>query len=247
MGYTKIVQSGDVIEVYEYDKEVHYVPRQTNNSRRNVRNRQRNPNLSFRRNSSFKRAKKAFYRLVASNLQTKEIPAFITLTTFEETSITRAYLYLRYFTKNLKYYFGKDIIYVSVPEWQAKSGFIHFHTIIWGIPKEHQGKKLERTRRLFQNMWLRGYCDVRPCNDSSLAIAGYMAKYMAKAMQDKRLNNVRAYSSSYNVLRPSTAGGNTISSYLSEVIPQDATLDHVAIYDTIYLGRCHYKRVIKKQ
>lgn len=239
MGYTKIVQFGDVLEIYSYNKE-HHVQKHKRVIRRARRITSSGDSTQvIRRDSSLKRARVAFYRLVASNITREKTLTFITLTSFEKISITKAYKALGYFYKGLKKHYG-EIVAISVPEWQEKSDNIHFHCLIWGIPTEEVEK--ERNRRFLQGLWCRGYLDARIAKKKSLGIAGYMAKYMQKALSDKRLRNRRAYSSTHNVHRPVSYGSNSLASYAPEIVGRYHVLDIEKNYATMYLGNCLYKK-----
>lgn len=233
MGYTKVVQYGDIIEVSNYDKyvhtKIHRFPK--------ARNRRRSGAVFFRSQFSVKRAKTSFIRIAKGTLHRFGTPTFITLTNYEEVSITLAYAYLRTFFRNLQKTFG-DITYISVPEWQPTSGFIHFHCLVWGDFKGFD--KEERNSRVFQRCWARGYVDVLNATDAGEGIAFYMAKYMSKAYTDTRLGNRRAYSSSYNVSRPLSVGSNTLSTQLTQIIPVDVELTQTYTYGTQFLGDCEF-------
>lgn len=235
MGYTKVVYYGDIIEIYNYQKDVH--PKEIRTQSRRARS--RNPKSLLRSKESLKRAKTSFYRLVCANLHAKGTPSFITLTNFEEVSIVVAYEYLRSFTKNLRR-LNKNLAFITVPEWQ-KNGRIHFHCLFWGI--EEKILKEERKIRFIQRQWARGYADVLIARDASIRIAGYMAKYMSKAYEDRRLLNRRAYSSSYNVNRPIQAGGNSLSHRIIPNLPEDKTTITEYTYSTAYLGQCTFTQL----
>jgi len=248
MGYTKVIQSGDYIELYQYKKpryddisQHERTPRR--NSRKSLAYYMANPSKVFRSDSSIKRGKAAFFRLVATNLQGDEKPGLITLTLTQEFCITLGYKFLREFFKRLKKVKGDHIRYIAVPEWQPVSGFLHFHCLVWGLAEDDKvWQENERDRRNYQRLWLRGYADVCPGYDSSLALAGYMAKYMAESSDDKRLFNLRSYTTSGNIKRPLSAASNAMDDYLDMIIPTDAALQKIQSYETMWLGRCDYKQ-----
>jgi len=246
MGYTKYVFSGDFVEIYEYEK--YHVPTNQRHTRRKTRKKtafyNENLGIPFRNKRSIQRARKAFFRLVQANLKTTERPCFFTLTVEQECDVLVAYKALRDFIGRLRKKHGPKVRYISVPEWQSKSGFIHFHCLIWGIPEiNKEWERAERDRRNYQRQWLRGYCDVRVAENTSPRIAGYMAKYMFKAASDTRLRNIRAYSSGGPLQRPWQKGTNSGSDVLAVMIPVDNEVVSVGEYDTLWLGKCHYKQI----
>jgi len=251
MGYTRIVQSGHVLEVYEYEKELHlpdYWQKHVRKIRRHLGGKKRRKTetykgrdaVRYRSPRSISRAKQSFFRLVQSNLPRTENLAFITLTTHTNIDAVVAYRYLADFWARMRKNIANELTYISVPEWQKKSGNIHFHCLVWGLPSE--AIRSEGATRNVQRQWNRGYVDVRPAVNTSPAIAGYMAKYMGKAMEDERLRNIRAYSSSRNIHRPRTSGANALNSYLDSIDGYvDNNLDKTTLYETKWLGRCNYK------
>jgi len=182
MGHIKIVQSGTLLEVYQYEKYAN--PHKKNIRKRRKRSGDAVTYARYRTRSSIKRAKKNFYRLVAANLERKETPAFLTLTTTRQGITTElGYIYVRQFINNLKRKFSEDIVLIAVPEWQPRSGFLHFHCIVWGISEETCTS--ERDRRILQPLWARGYLDVRVIANKSNRVATYMANILPKGSRMK--------------------------------------------------------------
>lgn len=224
------MQYGDITEVYNYQKDVHKKTIRTN-TRRTKRGAKKN---TFHYRGNVKRARSSFFRFVYANLYAKGTPALITLTNFEDVELSLGYEYLRKFSKNCRK-ISKDFAYISVPEWQ-KSGRLHFHCLVWGLPEKILKK--ERQTRFIQRQWARGYVDVLIARDASPRIAGYLAKYMAKAYTDRRLLNRRAYSFSYNIHKWFQAGSNSLSHRLIHILPDDKEVIDEYNYSTQYLGQC---------
>jgi len=250
MGYTKIVQSGTVTEIYQYEKQYHQ-HRRTKQSSKISRRRRRelkatNPHSAtiYRSTRNNRRAKADFYRLATTNLQRQETPVFITFTHYCQFDAYVVYGFLAQFWQRLKKLkIADNITYVSVPEWQPDSGFIHLHTLVWGLSKETVLQ--ERSRRSLQRCYQRGYVDVRFAKNKSNKIASYLAKYLAKALEDTRTSGSRAYTSSRNVFKPRKAGGNSLANHIDLIIDSQDNLDFQKQYDTIHLGRCSYKKYSK--
>jgi len=245
MGYTKVIQSGDITEIYTYSKP--YVHTRKTNRGRRKSTRTKDTRIYVRSSQSIKRARESFFRLIVSNLSSEEIPAFVTATHFQAHSIDIGYLHLRHFYTLLKRKYGA-IRAISVPEWQPDSGFLHFHLLIWGLPEIQKQTNFERDRRILQRLWHRGYIDVRPANDRSPAIAGYMAKYMSKAMQDSRLIGKKAYSATRNVLRSVCLKTEASLVVAALDLGLDPNVDNWVLqkqssFATMFLGRATYKRL----
>jgi len=237
MAYARIVQAGIKIDTYEYNKD--YVSKRKRNygrsKRRKTVDNQRLFTVQLRRHSSIQRAKKNFFNLVSTNLQGGEIPTFLTLTTYFDIDVAVAYVALQEFFRRLAKKHGKGFRFIAVPEWQ-KRGNIHFHALVWGL--DPSVAETERSTRNIQRCWARGFCDVRPIEYNGLGIAGYMAKYLAKGLEDQRLANRRAYTCSRNVFRPTTYGSNSFIDQMADFIPIDYGIFKQKRYNVPYLGEC---------
>lgn len=239
-GYTRIIQSGEMVEIYQYSKKLN-VDRQKRNYSRNKRTAQKSTDcrtiVKYRSGRSIQRARQSFFRLVATNLSQDLKPTFGTFTCYESLPLDTAYKALANFFQSVRRFYP-HVSYIAVPEWQ-KRGSIHFHALIWGLPTNDVKK--ERTTRNYQRLWARGYLDFRIADNRSHAIAGYMAKYLVKGLEDPRLANNRAFSTSRNIRRSNSAGSNTLSYYLDTLVPEDKELVKARAYDTLWLGTCEYR------
>jgi len=235
--YYKVVQSGNIIETYAYEKTPVVITRRK--KRRTYTNDL--STLSIRRKDNIWRYKKSFLRLVWANLRANDRPALFTFTMLEVVSLEEARHCWRGFVERLRGLQGSLWRFIVVPEFQ-KRGAVHFHALIWGLP--HDLIENERSERTIQNLWGYGYVDCL-FTDGSPLLAGYLAKYMSKGLQDVRLLRKKAYSASRNVLRPVFVSSSEAYSFIEEEV---RGVDNSQIYqnsfDTMYLGRCHYKKII---
>lgn len=244
MGYTKLIKSGDIIELYQYEKDL---PKQSR-----IRIKRRVKGLTVRVLRSFanvQRQRKSFYRLVRANIGREESPALVTLTMYQSVGITSAYQFVTAFFARLRREFGPKIRYIGVPEFQKDvdfygkkkrlGGSVHFHVLMWGLPDWIYE---ERKTRFMQSRWLFGFCDLTR-TDGSVKLAGYLAKYMQKGVLDERLCGQKGYFSSRNVLRPVCLSTPTQVSYSDEVLglSTDYHIDTVYEFPTQWLGKCVYK------
>jgi len=246
MGYTKIVQSGDLLEVYKYSK--NYVFKRKRDFRRAKRRQtvdyKRGTAIHFRSVRSISRAKKSFFRLVSANLPRVEDLTFFTFTCHETLDEYIASLALKNFFLKIRKKLDVKIDYIAVPEWQ-ENGNIHFHAVVWGVDRKFA--ESERSTRNFQRCWARGFLDVRYAASPSVRIATYMAKYLVKGLADSRLVNRRAYSCSRGIVRPTAYSNNEIDDIVDLVLPDDFALVRNILYDVPYLGECSfetYNRII---
>lgn len=274
MGYTKIIQTDNSLEIYSYEKD--YIPSKKRSYRKNKRKAKKQDDSraahQYRRQSSILRAKQSFFRLVEANIQKDIFPALATFTLYENLTLTEAYEALRTFFYNIS---GENpnLSYIAVPEWQ-KRGTLHFHALVWGFdPKTifnevpyyyrkisnrkrfsrfiefctlhgFEPKESRGTRNL-QRCWGRGFFDILGATNNNRALAGYLTKYLVKGLSDIRLSNNRAYTSSYNIKRPRTYGSNEIDFVMDLVYNEKDRIKDIKSYKTLYLGQCDYKKTIK--
>ena len=267
MSYSKLIQSGGYVELFQYEYEP--IPRKT---RFNFKKRKREEfdidQSLQRRIDNIYRAKKNFFRLVRTNINPNAKPIFITLTTVNQKSLPIAYVYLTEFRNRLRKIYGDKFKYIAVPEYQ-KRGVVHFHCLFWDLPvidifheipwsvwtiigirkpkilqrfltfcNEHNFEPTQaRGDRKIQHQWARGFLDCVP-TDGSPKLATYMAKYMSKAMSDRRLYQSKSHVCSRNFLRPVSTKISPFDNLLHYIVgdnPPTKTKE----YDS-RLGKCKY-------
>lgn len=246
MPYNRAIVSGNVLEIYEYEKDI---PLFRNKRKRSTSSidvpsvvSDRKDILSERelgrRRSSSGRASLAFRRLVSANLIGTDRPILLALTYAENFGDLRgAYKDFTTFIQALRYRFGKDFRYVAVPEFQ-KRGAVHFHALFWGLPS--QLVLSERSTRFIAGIWGHGFVDVVQ-TDGNIKISGYLSKYMAKAFIDPRLSGCKAYVGSRNILRPlaQSFSGNLWAFLKEWGVDKPSIINRE--FMTLWLGRCQYR------
>jgi hypothetical protein len=233
--HLKLVKSGNLIEVYNYEKSIS----QKIHSGRRKSFKQRDSRPLSSRPDNIRRRCKSFTRLVQSNLVGSVAPALFTLTVAERVGIERGYEYLREFWIRLRQASISYSKYIAVPEFQ-KRGAIHFHLIIWGL---NEYVDQERNNRQIQNLWQRGFVDCIQ-SDGSSKIAGYLAKYMRKSMFDRRLVGQKAYSASRSCLRSVSFSSPAVFNFSSEVFGIDLETALPVVdkqFNTQWLGSARYR------
>jgi len=239
MGHIKLIKSGNLIELYEYEKDcpkkkAYYKPRKKRYRIEGLSTRRRYDNAS--------RLKKGFIRLVRSNLTGADRPAFFGLTFAEVLPFEAGVAVVTVFFKRLRKTFGKGFRYIAVPEFgRLGTQRLHFHVLVWGLPENLILN--ERNSRLFQNLWQEGFLDCIP-TDGSPKLAGYLGKYLLKALYSDRLVGKKAYQCSRNVLRPLSTSSATVVSYSNELWGLDlstAVACKEKEFDTQWLGKGRYR------
>jgi len=234
MGYTKVIQSGNIIEFYEYQNNL---PERRKSTKKGLR---RNRSSASRRPDHVERLRRNFVRLVRSNLVGTECPIFLTLTMVEVVRIEISYGLLTRFIQRLRRLYGKDFRYIAVPEFQ-KRGAVHFHLLAWGLPAKIEIN--ESNNRTIQHVWQYGFVDCFR-TDGSPKLAQYVAKYMHKAVFDDRLHLQKAYVCSRNVLRPLSFSSSAVVGASSEIWGIDlstASPLREKEFSTQWLGKGRYK------
>jgi len=210
MGYTKIIKYSNILEIYQYAEnprsngrkpsnnenplgdQVLVVPRKNDPSQEAI-------SLQKKRTDNARRLSMAFRRIISANLEESVNPVFASLTYAEHITDPReGRKDFNAFARTLRYRFGGQIRYIAVPEFQ-KSGRLHFHALLWGLPTGMV--ESERSTRLVASLWQQGFADIKE-TDGNLKLSAYLSKYMAKAFDDPRLFAKKAYICSRNVLRP---------------------------------------------
>lgn len=232
MGYKKLLQTGYIVEVFEYQgTPAVLMPKRAHNPRQERRVRKRRPD-------HVASAAQSFRRLVRGNLS-KGAPALLTLTMLDLVDVRIAYKCFTSFGSRVRRIFGEGIAWLAVPEFQAR-GAVHFHVLIWGLPDNIV--KNERNTRYIQNLWSYGYVDLIQ-TDGDEKLAYYLTKYLSKGMSDDRLIGVKAYSSTRNIMRTVSFNNQAQVDFIQE---QMIAVDNVHVfektYDTLWLGRCIYRR-----
>ena len=230
--YEKIVQSGDLIEVYQYEHAP--IPKKPTVKRSKRYKKYKSDRHIARAVFNFRRKARATVQL--------GIPHMLTLTMGDIVDLATANKLYTQFGVRLRKLYGKDVAWIAVPEFQ-KRGAVHYHALIWNLP--HDIHITERDTRGIQNLWGYGYVDVI-ATDGSPKLSGYLAKYMSKAMHDSRLFGKKAYSCSRNTLSSVSNNSQASVAFLKEefgIDTPDSTLhpSREREYDTKWLGKARYR------
>lgn len=278
--YQKLIQTGDFVELFTFEKtplvlqkrnvkEHHtrlYAKRTEQVSKQSTDRKEpkRDKILKRRRLDNLHRAKKSFARIVQSNISEQSPPLFISATFARCTDLEYANCEWKAFIRRAKLYFGIDLPYIVVPEFQAR-GDIHFHALIFSNILLEYGDRIEdthelpdgtirynyrnktpgreRTDRTFSLLWGNGYIDCL-ATDGRPALSGYLSKYFAKAFLDDRMRGKKLYSTSRNIKRPlSVSGTSTVKTAIDVLEIDKCPIVFKDTFDTVWLGQCHYKKI----
>jgi len=216
--HVKIIHTGNLLEVYEYEKSPFFHGRRHKKQKVSYNHSAEDALRAVRivRHDNARRQKSNFRRLVLSNLGGAIPPAFFTFTFAEQVGIEEGYKKWTEFIVRLRQSEGKDFSYIVVPEFGTKNTQrLHFHALFWGLDKVKYLS--ERNTRYYADIWQNGFLDCIP-TDGHEKLASYFAKYMSKTLSDNRLCNKPAYRASRNVLRPQLIQTPAQIAYLKEII-----------------------------
>ena len=188
-GKYKVIQSGPVYEVYEFQYPVQ-LGIDTSESRKGLKKRPQDRTEEYAKKRAT-RARNHIRRLALANFTAQD--KFLTLTFAENiTDIEYANNEFRKFIKRLNRKHPK-VKYISVIEFQ-KRGAIHYHCLI-ALPYIQKEE--------LQNYWGNGFVFIEKLKDVT-NVGAYLSKYMVKDVLDKRLKEKKSYFTSRGLLRPET-------------------------------------------
>jgi hypothetical protein len=164
MGYVKVVQYGNVTEVYEYEKEhkqssrskkkllrkrdnrLYYAVYGTSDIVEERRKRQRLQSQAKgvykRSEASVKRSKKNFFRMCHHNNCLASSIHFLTLTFAYDLSYSQATRHVARFMERVRQYQPEiPVDFISVPELTKKNRF-HFHLLVYNLSPEVAGRSI---------------------------------------------------------------------------------------------------------
>lgn len=244
--YYKMYRSGDVIEVYKYDKSP---PDNTepiewgdddNFPFHDIYEKQRNPfgkdkewvKDDGRTKKDWNYANAVQKRIRVRRLLTEnfnENSKFITLTFAENvTDLDKANKEFKKFIQRLRRKY-EGFRYLAVIEFQ-KRGAVHYH-MISDLPYIENSE--------LRGIWSNGFVKIN--NISHVDNVGpYVVKYMTKETDNPLLKNRKTYLTSRGLSQPDEIGGDTAESILEDM---DIKKEFPVIgysYETEYMGTCEY-------
>lgn len=194
----KIIISGNIVEVYEYEKECasgFKVPEgRVGRSGKAV-----GEEIEKNRELVLHRAKRDLRRIINSNVGLYgELPKFFTMTFRDDvTDLKKANYEFKKFKQRLEFYLDKDIKYSAVPEIQKErlkkygQAVWHYHVIFYNLPYIKQSKLME--------LWGNGGVNIKKI-DQVDNVGAYICKYMTK--DNKDLVGQKCYFNSRGLYKP---------------------------------------------
>jgi len=232
--YLKVIVTGGVVEVYEYEK-LPELPREKREGRNEKEFLEKygdyeyDNTLTDRQNNMHK-ARNNFRRLITANFNANS--RFITLT-FKDNlkDVKSANNEFKKFIQRLRYKYGKDFKYANVIQFQ-KRGAVHYH-MMSDLPYIPQ-KELEK-------IWRHGFVGINKITHVD-NVGAYMIRYMDKDMTDTRLMGEKSYMTSRNLERPVEYVGDEAQMIIKALELENKKTVYNSSYTTEHLGIALYKQ-----
>ena len=242
----KIIQSGDIVEIYEYTKGYIKGYTLTENEINNRTSSVNNSDDKDSRERALKRAKTNLRRLINSNIGQygKEFTAkFLTLTfrenvqdikqaNYEFTKFIQRFNYKLYGTKKV------NLKYTTVIEFQ-KRGAIHYHTIVYNMPYIKANE--------ISNIWENGFIKINKIDDVD-NVGAYIGEYLGQAekgqckdIEDDRLRGQKSYFSSRGLFKPVEITDKKIVEQVASALLNEK-LSYSATFENEHIGSITYKQ-----
>lgn len=197
----KVIVSGDIVEVYEYETSILKGYQVDRIGRASVASTEEQ---LLNRQEVSNRAKRDLRRIINSNVHRwiddegrAFPPIFITLTFAENmTDLNQANKEFRDFLLRLNYRLNgtrkNTLKYVVAIEFQ-KRGAVHYHCVFFNLPYIEANE--------FAKLWGQGFIRMNKVTEVD-NIGSYVCKYIGKEIEDDRLKGRKCYFTSRGLLKP---------------------------------------------
>lgn len=237
----KIVVSGNIIEVYQYEKGYlkGYNLSEGEKERKGRKMDFKSDNYEIHRKQVLQRAKRDLRRIINANVNQygEQFTAkFLTLTfadNIQDLKVANKEFML--FIKRLNYKLfntKKSIIkYSAVVEFQ-KRGAIHYHVLLYNVPYVRFDKIAE--------CWGHGDITINKI-DNVDNIGAYVTKYMTKDNTDERLQGQKSYFNSRGLFKPVEITDKKKVEAFAGALPCEK-ITYTATFENERLGNINYKQ-----
>jgi hypothetical protein len=229
---SKLIKSGSVYELYEYEKSIKLGD--TNNRLGRKKQATEEDKKRHRRNT-LANAKKTVISLINANVDAwGQKPKFVTLTFADNIQdIKTANYEFKKFKQRLEYMVKVKLKYVCVIEFQ-KRGAIHYHVVFFNLPYIKSN--------IIADIWAQGFIKINAIDDVD-NVGAYVSKYMTKNDDDiektQPLEGQKSYFTSRGLKKPEEI---ILNKKKKQQLKND--LSNYKKYDTVfeneYMGLIHY-------
>lgn len=181
----RVVRSGNVLEVYQYENKVYY---NYTDKDRQARDKEKSETWNGKDEKCLARARREIRRIIWSNWN--KYSKFLTLTYADNMQDKDQFLYdWKMFCKTMARW-GYKLNYLYVLEYQER-GAIHAHVVVFNDEFIDV--------RIIENAWQHGFVKINCINDIH-NLGAYVCKYLTKETLSEY--NSRSYSTSRGLNRP---------------------------------------------
>lgn len=232
---SKVIVSGVVIEVYEYERPVFKGYKSNGGRYKEADEKGKEKN----RQDTLRRARQEIRRIVNANVGAygPEFTAkFLTMTFADNvTDLDYANQEFKKFIKRLNYYvFGTkeaNLRYTVIVEFQ-KRGAVHYHVMLYNVPFMPV-KEISR-------IWGHGHVWINKIDDVD-NVGAYVCKYLTKAQDDERLRGRKCYFNSRGLFKPVVIEDEKKTETIKQSLP-DEFMTVSTQYENEHLGKISYKQ-----
>lgn len=234
----KIIISGDVVELYEYEKGYlkDYSQRKKTGGKGRKKDFKSN-DYSDNRKQVLQRASTNLRRVINSNagMYGKEFSSKFMTLTFDRhvTDIQEANYCFTKFIKRLNYKLfdtkKANLRYSAVIEF-TENDRIHYHVIIYNMPYVPANE--------LGMIWDNGFIKINRI-DRVDNVGAYICKYMSKDNQDERLQGKKCYFNSRGLFKPIEITDKKRVETLTDALPL-VNLRYSSNFENEYLGKINY-------
>jgi len=240
MATTKVIVSGNMLEVYEYDSSYFNDFAETfawSYTRPDSKTGEE------RARSSRSKTKNRIKRLIQANVKSWGcVPVLITYTFKENVSdLEKANAFFRLYTQRLHRFLARlgyfSAKYIAIVEFQ-KRGAVHYHVIYFNLPY------IVGIKESLASLWGHGFIQVKAVQHIR-HMGNYLVKYLQKSSNDARLFGKKAYSCSKGLKKPIIfTYPQTFAQTKLQLETEHPTmeLNTEQVYQTGFFGSVNYKR-----
>lgn len=188
----KIIQSGNVVEVYDYKEMVYEGYQDTKKKSKGRQAVATKDDKEINRDKVLKRARKTVRGIINSNV--RKYSKFLTLTFADNVQdLPSANYEFKKFIQRWSYELGYKVQYTAVVEFQDR-GAIHFHVMVYNVNDKIDVNQLSK-------IWGQGFIKINAIKGVD-NVGAYICKYMTKCEDEKKLRGKKMYFNSRGLNKP---------------------------------------------
>lgn len=255
MAFYKVIASGNVIEVYEYEKDtIKEIPTKSDEKYNAYEKivleqdesdwiHEKVDRTEERRKQTMREARNLTRRLALMNFGVGS--SFVTLTYPDSRHLTADDIDIadddfKKFMKRLRYRYEKNFKYLAVREF-TKRGRIHFHMLIDFEVTDQSEEGIKELERMWgSDIWKHGFVDIKVL-DGVDNVGAYLIKYMTKNISLEAFKGHKAYLCSKGLNRPLEYRGEAAEAVLEAYGLKNKKEVFTNSYISEYLGSISYK------